>query len=280
MRDVKMSEILMDEDFNCRGQIAPIDVVDLAKDIEAQGLIQPVIISPLAMPINGRPFKLIAGHRRFKAHIILKRETILAVVRDEPMSEIDARTINLAENLKRKDLNVLQEAKAIRHFFILGLGELQIANKLGQSRGWVQIRAMLLKLPEEIQREVEAGLVSHSNIRELYAIHKAGNKDNLYKAVREIKDKKLRGLTKICVNKNIVGPHAENKRYRIKTEIEKMTILLVEHRLKGLATRALAWAAGNLTMADFADDIAAYAAENVVDYVPITDKELEAVCER
>ena len=193
LREVKMVEILMDEDFNCRGAIAPIDVVDLAKDIERQGLIQPITVAPLTEPVNGKLFKLLAGHRRFKAHIVLKKETILATVRDEPMSEIDARAINLAENLMRKDLNVLQEARAIRHFFILGLTETEVAQKLGQSRGWVQIRAMLLKLPNEVQKEVESGMISHTNVRELYAIHKSGNMDTLYRAVRDIKDQKLRG---------------------------------------------------------------------------------------
>ena len=280
LREVKMVEILMDEDFNCRGTIAPIDVVDLAKDIERQGLIQPITIAPLTEPVNGKLFKLLAGHRRFKAHIVLKKETILATIRDEPMSEIDARAINLAENLMRKDLNTLQEAKAIRHFFILGLGEAEVAQKLGQSRGWVQIRAMLLKLPNEVQKEVESGMISHTNVRELYAIHKAGNMDTLYRAVRDIKDQKLRGKKNVTVNPNIVGATKITKLYRQKHEIEKMTVALVEKGVKGLHTRALAWAAGNLSMEDFLADVARYADDNGLPFVPLTQEEVDAICER
>lgn len=284
INDVPMSEIFADEDFNCRGAFAPIDVVDLAKDIDRQGLIQPITVCEMtddaAKAHPGKKYKLLAGFRRFKAHIILKKATILAVIRSDQISDADARFINLAENLHRKDLNVLQEAKAIRHFFIMGLPESEIAIKLGQSRGWVQIRAMLLRLPENVQKEVEAGMISHTNIRELYAIHRAGNLDNLYKAVREIKDKKIRGLKNITVNPTTTGPAASTSIYRLKREIERMTMIMVDKKLRGLHTRALAWAAGNISMEKFLEDIEQYAAEQGIDFVPFTKEEIEAICER
>lgn len=282
--EINISEILVDEDFNCRGHFAPIDVVDLAKDIERQGLIQPVTIclldEPIEVDVKGvkvkKIYKLLAGFRRFKATaLVLKKPTILSVVRSDKISDEDARIINLAENLHRKELNTLQEAKAIRHLFVT-LTEEQIATKLGQSRGWVQIRAMLLKLPEEVQREVEVGMITHVHIRELYRIHRAGNVEKLYEAVREIKDKKLRGLSgaAISVNPNKVKP----KRYRQRAEIERMTVALVNHGMRGLHTRALAWASGNLDNETFLRLIEEYAAENGINYTPITDEEMEAIC--
>ena len=39
-----VKEIYCDHDFNCRGQVAPIDVIDLAKSIELTGLLQPITI--------------------------------------------------------------------------------------------------------------------------------------------------------------------------------------------------------------------------------------------
>ncbi len=281
LQTIPMTDILMDEDFNCRGQIAPIDVVDLAKDIERQGLIQPITVCKLDPPKEGKHYWLLAGHRRFKAHIILKKETILCVLMDHAVDEVEARTINLAENLHRKDLNVLQQAKAIRPLFILGLTEEKIANKLGQSRGWVQIRAMLLKLPEPVQKEIEAGMISHTNIRELYAIHRAGNMDNLYKAVRDIKDKKIRGLKRVTVNPAFTKEKmTDGKIYRLQREIERMTIKLVEHKVKGLHTRALAWACGNLSTTDFMKSIDEWADDQGIDYVPLSKEELEEICVR
>jgi len=62
-----MSDIYVDEDFNCRKRITPIDVVDLAKDIKKNGLLQPVIVSIQSdeqQAENGKSYRLIAGFRR------------------------------------------------------------------------------------------------------------------------------------------------------------------------------------------------------------------------
>lgn len=285
IREVKISEIFIDEEFNSRGFIAPIDVVDLAKDIDRQGLIAPVLVCELSdekkAKFPGKTKWLLAGHRRFKAHLVLKKETISAVVRFEVMNEADARILNLAENLHRKDLNVLQEAKAIRPLFIMGIGEGEVARKLGQSRGWVQIRAMLLKLPEEVQREVESGMIGHVQIRELYMIHKAGNMDNLYKAVRDLKDKKLRGIKNITVNPNIIGgDQSENKRLRSKKEMEQLTEFLVRRGLKGLHTRCIAWCAGHINMNELIADLKYYADDNGLPWTEITQENVDIICAR
>lgn len=276
--EIPLAEIHIDEDFNCRGQIAPIDVVDLAKDIERQGLIQPVTVMVSDGLPAGKKYKLLAGFRRCKAHIVLKKPTISAVVRLDKLSDADARVINLAENLHRKDLNVLQEAKAIRHLFIF-YNETEIATRLGQSRGWVQVRAMLLRLPENVQKEVESGMINHTNIRELYAIHRAGNMDNLYAAVRKIKDGKLKGLKKVTVNPAIIGQES-GKLLRNKREMEAMTVFIVDRKCKGLHTRLLAWAAGNVSTVDIMNDIAAWADDQGIEFIPPTKEELEAICAR
>ena len=44
---LEMKTILSDPEFNCRGHIAPIDVVELSKDIEAHGLQQPISVKPI-----------------------------------------------------------------------------------------------------------------------------------------------------------------------------------------------------------------------------------------
>lgn len=276
---IPISDIYADEEFNCRGVIKPIEVVDLAKDIERQGLIQPVTVSPFAegdkVP-DGKKYRLLAGFRRYKAHIVLKRDTISAMVKVVPLKEADARIFNLSENLQRVNLNVLQEAKAMRRLFMF-YSETEIAVRLGQSRGWVQIRSMLLKLPDDIQKEVEVGMISHTNIRELYAIHRSGNTKALHEAVRKLKDAKIRGV-KATVNPNIVGEKAKTKRYRQRAEIERMTVILVEHGIKGLHTRALAWAAGNISMEDFMDDVTKYCADNDIEYTPLSPEDLEKIC--
>ena len=273
--DIPLEEILDDENFNCRGKIMPMDVVDIAKDIERQGLIQPVTVCPMKDPrFPTKKYRLLAGFRRFMAHRVLKRGTIRAMLKEFALTEIDARLINLAENLQRRDLNVVQEAKALQGLINLKITENEIAQRLGQSRGWVQIRAMLLKLPEDVQKEVQAGVISHTNIRELYMIHRTGNQEALFKMVRILKDAKLRGVRRATVHPEKYK--LDKKMLRDKKEIERMTEHLVDTIGSGLYTRTLAWASGNITLDQLFTHIENYADQNGLSYTRPDPETLKA----
>lgn len=71
----------------------------LAESIEHQGLLQPIVVAPL----NGR-YRIIAGERRFLAHLLLGRESIRAIVRPNPGDAQSLTLWGLAENLQREDL--------------------------------------------------------------------------------------------------------------------------------------------------------------------------------
>src|SRR5262245_14130389 len=102
---VPMDQIFSDDDFNCRGRIAPIDVIDLAKSIEEVGLQQPIVVQPYKHPLNPKIlYRIMAGHRRFMAFRVNKSDKIPAFIR-EGLTDFEARLLNLTENLKRQDLN-------------------------------------------------------------------------------------------------------------------------------------------------------------------------------
>lgn len=255
---IPTDSILVDHEFNCRGEISPTDCVDLAQDIERQGLMQPIVVSLFSEEDKkkyNKTYRLLAGFRRWVAvSKVLKRDIILALIRKEELSETDARILNLAENLKRKELNIVQEAKAIENLYRLGLSEALVSERLGMPRGWVQIRFMLLKLPTDIQSEVRAGTVNQSEIRQLYTIHKTGNRVALEEAVRGIKDAKIRGVDK---PRNVLPMEMRKQQKKIasKQEQEEMLIYLANIGLSGFATKCLAWASGNITLDQFFDAI-------------------------
>ena len=150
--DIKVKEINSDSALNCRGDIAPIDVHGLAQDIKENGLMMPIIVmiyTDEEAKTHGKKYRLIAGFRRYAAHKLIKQELISASIR-EPMTEMDSRIFNLNENIQREDLNIKQEAKALKILKDLGMNRDEAARKLGKSPGWVQIRFMLLALPEVI----------------------------------------------------------------------------------------------------------------------------------
>jgi ParB/RepB/Spo0J family partition protein len=270
-----MDSILADDGFNCRGELPPSSVVDLARDIERQGLLQPIVVCPLAPQIKGltgKEWRLIAGFRRHMAHIVLKRDKIVATVHLDALSELDARIMNLSENLKRCQLTIVQEARAMKAMYDLGLTEEHMAEKLGQPRSWVQTRKQLLSLPDDIQKEVALGLINQTEIKQLYTIHKTGNEQSLYEVVRRVKDSKQRGVAK---PRNLLPMAMRKKQMRSKgkQEIEEMLVYLANCRLGGFGTKCLSWAAGNLSLEDFFKALAAEAARTGVEWHEPTDEE-------
>lgn len=266
VENIPLKDIHCDEEFNCRGKIIPMDVQSLAQDIERQGLIQPVTIAPYSeekIKETGKKYRLIAGYRRFTAHRVLERDTIEAIVRKDMMNDIDARFYNLAENLQRADLDVLQEAKALKKLKDIGIGEYDCAERLGASRGWVQIRYMLLDLPKEIQLAVQAKLITQTHVRELYSVLRKGGETACFEAAKKIKEAKAKGKV-ISVNPK---PKPAAKRHRKRPEIFEMLDHVIENTGTGLHTRCLAWAAGEISDIDLYESIKVHALENGKTYV-------------
>jgi ParB family chromosome partitioning protein len=264
LAELPMSEIFADQDFNCRGPIAPIDVVELANSIKSEGLLQPVIVSEMTeseMEIHiGYKYKLLAGFRRHRAHMVIPLDTIKCVVKP-PVDSLRARIINLTENLNRQDLNILQEANALEKMMLEGLTEVQTAEQLGKTRGWVQVRFMLLKLPVEIREEAGAGFLTQSQIRSLYTIKQKHGIKECMVAAKEFKEAKARGRT-ITQSKK-VGKAKSQKKVRSRPEIFEMQEYIFDQIGNNLATRALAWAAGEISDAELHITVSQWAMENV-----------------
>jgi ParB/RepB/Spo0J family partition protein len=254
-----MDQIFIDHKFNCRGNIAPIDVADLADDIRRHGLMQPVIITRLSdeeVTATGKIWRLIAGFRRTVCHRITGDSHIWAT--DIPVKEeMDARVINLRENLQRKELTFAQEANAIRPFFEKGWSDEKIMKELGAGRGWVQLRKMFLTVPEEIQKEVEAGTVTQVGLREVYTAFKRNGVEAAYQVTREIKDAKIKGLK-----------HGTRNLAKIQNKVRKVVrgksdILWLLERIMGMegagiTSSCLAWCGGEINDNDLEDRLKEY----------------------
>lgn len=258
--EIPMAEIFCDDDFNCRGGITPIDVIDLARSIKEHGLQQNIVVQPWNK-ISGKRFRIVSGHRRYVAFKVNGSRTIPAVIK-ENLDELAARQLNLIENLKRKDLNILQEAKALVPFWEAKWTQEMVCYELGQSRGWVQARLALIKLPEDIQQEAAAGFLTQDHIKQLAGIK---NKELQYAAVRQIKQSKLLGESRkiraVPKKKNALA-----KRAREAAEIFEMQDVIQGVLGNNFGTFCMGWCAGHNSDFEMYQEIKRLAGEAGVPY--------------
>ena len=243
--DIPLEKIYFDPTFNCRGPVAPIDVVDLARDIEHHGLQQPIVVQPY-----DERFRIIMGHRRFIAYKVLKRETIPCRINTD-LTESAALILNLGENIHRKDLNIIQEATALERLKLAGMGINDVANELGKSTTWVNIRYMLLELPKAIKDAAAAGFITQKQIMDLYKI-----KDPMkqLEAAADIKKAKMRGERPPVIKKGVKRNIFKNKQ-RDTDDIFWMQEHIQESVGNNFGTRCLAWAAGEISDFELFKDV-------------------------
>ena len=121
----------------------------LVSSIREHGLLQPILIRPLA-----HGFEIVAGHRRFQACRSLRWRFVPCKLRE--MSDKQAYELQLTENIQRKSMDPIEEAEAFRRYVIdFGWGGVsELAKKLGMSEEYVSHRIQLLKLPDDIRQQI------------------------------------------------------------------------------------------------------------------------------
>lgn len=243
-----MSDIFIDHEFNCRGRVKPLDVSDLVQSIRQVGLQQPILVQRWDKT-PGKRYRIVAGHRRYVAMLILEKKEIQAFV-NEDLSDMDAYKINLMENIARSDLNLVQEARGLLHLRGLGLSQEEIAKELTQTRGWVQIRMMVLELPKDIQDVVAAGFLTQTEIRQLHGLPV----EKQYEAVRIIKEHKLRG-ERIELNLKPKKPQPFARKERKRHDIIKMQSMIRTAIGPCFGTRTLAWCLGEISDFELCRDL-------------------------
>jgi ParB-like chromosome segregation protein Spo0J len=176
------------------------------------------------------------------------------------LSETQARILNLGENLKRENLNILQEARAIEHLRLAGIPRDHVAQELGMSSGWVQTRYYLLALPEDIQQQAAAGLINQAQIKQLYSLR--DNKEKQYEAVRAIKEARAKGEKLGSVGAR-QKQKTDVKKERKRQEMFDMIDILAKTKLGyGIHTRVLAWGAGQISSEEFFTDVRQWHSEH------------------
>ena len=138
----------------------------LADSIEAQGVIQPLVVTRG----EGGKFEIVAGERRWRAAQLAGLETVPVVVR-EATDDRQLLELALVENLQRADLNAIEEAEAFRSLREgFALSQAEIGERVGRSRTAVTNSLRLLRLPPLVQGLLREGRLTAGQARPLLSL--------------------------------------------------------------------------------------------------------------
>ena len=176
-----------------RGQYQPrVDMrqdtlENLAASIKAQGVVQPIVVRPVAGKGAEQRYEIVAGERRWRAAQIAGLAEIPAIVRDIP--DEAAIAMALIENIQRENLNPLEEARALdRLIEEFDLTHAEAAEAVGRSRASVSNLLRLQDLAEKVKPLLEDRKLEMGHARALLAITSATQQ---LKAAQQVVKKSL-----------------------------------------------------------------------------------------
>lgn len=144
--------------FQVRTEYSEADLMALGRSIKDEGLLEPIIVRP-----KNDHFEICVGERRSRACRLVNVRNIQAIVKT--LSDEDMAAYGLIENLQRKDLNSIEEAKGFKKLKEqFGWSQSNIARETGKTRDYIAQRLRLLTFPSGLQ-----DLVSHDTITPTHA---------------------------------------------------------------------------------------------------------------
>lgn len=171
----------------------------LALSIKGNGIIQPIVVRP--QQTEGT-YEIVAGERRWRAAQragLLKVPVVVRKVADEKRLELA-----LVENVQRENLNPIEEARAYKRLAEeFHLTQEQIADAAGKDRATVANYQRLLTLPEDVQADVEKGVLSMGHARALVSLPDAGAQR---RAARKIRTRALSVRDTELLVKRLLSP--------------------------------------------------------------------------
>ena len=157
--------------YQPRIDMHPEALEELSKSIQAQGVVQPIIIRPIGgtTASGDQKYEIIAGERRWRATQMAGMADIPAVIRN--VSDQAAIAMALIENIQREELNPIEEAGALRRLIDeFNMTHQQAADAVGRSRAAVSNLLRLLELEPATRRLLENGDLEMGHARALLAL--------------------------------------------------------------------------------------------------------------
>ena len=176
---------------------------ELSISIKEHGVIQPIIVRKI-----GDKYEIIAGERRYKASTMAGLTKIPAIIRN--MDDKEASKVALLENLQRKDLTAIEEARTYQKILELdSMTQEELGRTMGKSQAAIANKMRLLSLPDEIQEALLQDKISERHARSLLNLDTPEEQINMLRkiinnrmTVREL-DNEIRSIKGDIANSSI-----------------------------------------------------------------------------
>ena len=137
---------------------------ELASSIKEHGIIQPLVLRRL-----GDKYEIIAGERRYKAAQLAGLTEVPAIISN--IDDNKSAEIALVENVQRRNLNSLEEAKSYKKILDKEvLTQDELAKKIGVSQSTIANKLRLLNLTSEAQDALMNDKISERHARSLLSV--------------------------------------------------------------------------------------------------------------
>jgi len=158
-------EFIQPGKYQPRAYFSEESIAELSDSIKAQGIIQPIVLRPIA----DERYEIIAGERRWRAAQLAGLTKVPAVIRT--VDDDSALAMSLIENIQREDLNPLEEASALQRLIDdFQFTHQEVANALGKSRSAVTNTLRLTQLSPPVAEMLVAGDLEMGHARALLTL--------------------------------------------------------------------------------------------------------------
>ena len=211
---IKISDIIPNR-FQPRLTFDENELNELVASIKLHGIIQPLVLRQI-----GDKYEIIAGERRYKAAVkagLTEVPAIITVLNDKESAEIA-----VVENIQRKSLSAIEEAKSYKKLLDLGqLTQDQLALRMGKSQSNVANKLRLLSLDGEVQNALLVNKISERHARSLLQLKDLNKqKEILNRIINErLTVKQTDDIIKDYLNN--INNYNEEKKEEIKMVSEK-----------------------------------------------------------
>lgn len=209
-------------------------LLELADSIREHGVIQPIIVTE-DQEHEGH-YRIVAGERRWRAARKAGLKHIPAIVRE--LSELQVLQQALIENVQRRDLNVLEEARALQKLIEdFSMTQEQLALSVGKSRPSISNILRLLSLTEEVQEMLRDERISMGHARALLALEKAELQLHLAERI-DREGLSVRETERLVKKMSLPQKELKQEREAREEQQRKLSIMELEERLsQQLGTR-------------------------------------------